>query len=248
MSVHALPVPAALDRWLAGIWRHEAGGASVRVLPDGCHDILFDLEHGTARVIGPMRTAAVVRVAATARWLGVRFHPGVSALFFGALASELADASVLLAELARPALCALAEQLGEPSARSRSAALLASAFSDPHARQRATDPRLARAARRVQASHGAVAVRELARDVGVTERQLERLFLERIGLGPKLFSRIARLEHALGLLAAAEGRHAELAARAGYSDEPHFTREVRALAGLCPSELARERRVGFVQA
>ena len=39
-----------------------------------------------------------------------------------------------------------------------------------------------------------------------------------------------------------------LAAEAGYYDQAHLIREVRALAGTTPAELAREsREVGFVQ-
>src|SRR5262249_41588464 len=127
-------------------------------------------------------------------------------------------------------------------------ARLAGALADARGRQRAIDHRLARAVELSRAAHGALSVRALANAVGIGERQLERLFGERIGIRPKLFARLAGLERALGWLATSGERHAELAARAGYSDEAHFAREVHALSGLWPSELAHERRVGFVQA
>jgi AraC-like DNA-binding protein len=57
-------------------------------------------------------------------------------------------------------------------------------------------------------------------------------------LGPKTFQRIGRLQRFLELAAAAPGRGlAELAAEAGYADQPHLSREARALAGLTATEL-----------
>ncbi len=44
------------------------------------------------------------------------------------------------------------------------------------------------------------------------------------------------LQRAVALVRAGVGL-AEVAARAGYADQPHLSREVRALAGVSPSQL-----------
>jgi AraC-like DNA-binding protein len=67
--------------------------------------------------------------------------------------------------------------------------------------------------------------------------------LEEVGLGPKLVQRIGRLQRFLAL-AESQGhpyRLAWLAQAAGYADQAHLNREVRALAGVTPRELLSER-------
>ncbi|MER6878168.1 helix-turn-helix domain-containing protein, partial [Amycolatopsis sp. NPDC000673] len=52
--------------------------------------------------------------------------------------------------------------------------------------------------------------------------------------GPATYRRILRLQRAIAL-APATATLADLAVAAGYSDQPHLTRECRALTGLTPS-------------
>ena len=54
-------------------------------------------------------------------------------------------------------------------------------------------------------------------------------------MGPKVFGRLLRLRHAVEQLGRAD--LAAVAAECGFSDQAHFTREVRALTGLTPTEL-----------
>jgi AraC-like DNA-binding protein len=88
---------------------------------------------------------------------------------------------------------------------------------------------------------------QIASRMALSERQLERLFRERIGLAPKVFARIARLRYAGRLQTNGEAPSAAVALRAGYADQAHFVRECRSLFGVTPAVIARERRVGFVQ-
>lgn len=83
------------------------------------------------------------------------------------------------------------------------------------------------------------AVHEVAKRVDVSERQLARRFVERVGVSPRTFGRVRRLQRA-ALEMQRGARLAEVAAMVGYADQPHFTREVTALAGTTPSGLARE--------
>ena len=82
---------------------------------------------------------------------------------------------------------------------------------------------------------------DVAERVGLSTRQLRRALLAEVGLGPKTFQRIGRLQRFLAL--ARSGRAdglAELAAHSGYADQPHLSREARALSGLTPVELLAE--------
>ena len=63
-----------------------------------------------------------------------------------------------------------------------------------------------------------------------------------IGLGPKALQRVARLHRFLALAERPGARQLAVAAvEAGYADQSHLTREVRALSGLPPAALLAER-------
>jgi AraC-like DNA-binding protein len=81
-----------------------------------------------------------------------------------------------------------------------------------------------------------LAVAGLSVELGLSERQLRRRCLDLFGYGPKVLDRVLRLERAL---AAARGGEAfaRVAAGAGYADQAHLAREVRALAGVPLTEL-----------
>lgn len=81
-------------------------------------------------------------------------------------------------------------------------------------------------------------VAEVADEVGLSERQMRRRSLDAFGYGPKTLARILRLQRALELLRAGEPA-ASTAARAGYSDQPHLSRDARRLTGVPLSRLVR---------
>jgi AraC-like DNA-binding protein len=78
----------------------------------------------------------------------------------------------------------------------------------------------------------------VADTLGVSRRQLERSFVRQIGLTPAAVSRIARFQRAVAALSRGTTL-ADAAAVGGYADQPHLTRETRALAGITPGTLCR---------
>jgi AraC-like DNA-binding protein len=89
-----------------------------------------------------------------------------------------------------------------------------------------------------------VQVSTVARDLGLSERQLHRRCAAAVGYGPVLLRRVLRFRRFVSRVDAGEvtGDLAVLAAEAGYADQAHLTRESRELAGLPPAALARLRR------
>jgi methylphosphotriester-DNA--protein-cysteine methyltransferase len=98
------------------------------------------------------------------------------------------------------------------------------------------------AARRLSAGGAGAAVRSLAADLGLSERQLRRRCHAAVGYGPKTLDRVLRFRRFLDLAGADPGRDlALLALDAGYADQAHLTRECSRLAGLTPAALMRDR-------
>jgi AraC-like DNA-binding protein len=230
-------------------WRFDGSGRPHRVVPDGCMDFLFDLDDDRGGiVIGPMAKAKIVRLRAGARIFAVRFRPGAASLYVDAVARELCDRDCPVTDVTPAARFRLADRILEAHDDADRCRVLGDFLLGGARRVRPADARVGRAIDLIASSRGAAPVNEVARRVAVGERQLERLFLERVGVGPKYFARIARLRYAGELLCGPSERHAALAVRAGYADQAHFVRECRSIFGDTPTVIARERRVGFVQA
>lgn len=105
--------------------------------------------------------------------------------------------------------------------------------------------------RPMYAANGWVQVAQLTEQLHITERQLERMFREQVGLSPKQFLRTIRFRSLLKAMQ--QQPHAtltQLAYDAGYYDQPHFNREFRMLAGITPKQYmtqARRLALNFMQ-
>ncbi|HKT02169.1 MAG TPA: helix-turn-helix domain-containing protein, partial [Rugosimonospora sp.] len=77
-----------------------------------------------------------------------------------------------------------------------------------------------------------------ASTVGWAPRRLHRWCEDAFGYGPKTLARILRLHRALDLAHAGEAP-ALVAAVAGYADQAHLSREVKALSGVTLGALLR---------
>ena len=83
-----------------------------------------------------------------------------------------------------------------------------------------------RAVAEINHRSGNVKVRELAASCNLSERQLERLFVEQVGITPKLYARIQRFRSVLDHLQGFERPNlADIAASYGYTDQSHLARD-----------------------
>lgn len=100
-------------------------------------------------------------------------------------------------------------------------------------------PEATRAWDLLERSHGLLPVAQVAARVGWSGRHLAARFTAEYGVGPKQAARLMRFEHARAL---AEAGHplADVAARCGYADQAHLTRDWRSLAGRTPAEARGE--------
>ena len=81
----------------------------------------------------------------------------------------------------------------------------------------------------------------VAAESGLSRRRFIEVFVEEVGVTPKLYLRLARFNRVLGcVFGTADVDWAEIAYLHGYADQSHFNREFREFAGLTPSQyLAR---------
>ncbi|RKQ87570.1 AraC family transcriptional regulator [Solirubrobacter pauli] len=235
--------PPDLAEAVACVWSSVSRGGVI--LPDGCVDLVW---RGDGLVVaGPATKPARAGVPAGVPVFGVRFRIGAAGTGLGTPAAELADLSVDAGEV-------LGRDASERVAEGGLPALLGLV----RERLAPVDP-IARAAALAMA-RPETRVAELARAVGLSERQLRRRFLDAVGYGPKTLGRVLRFQRFLALAAEERGEGAAPAGRrgtrrdispgtrsavdlarlaldAGYADQAHLTREARRLSGRTPAEL-----------
>jgi AraC-like DNA-binding protein len=89
-------------------------------------------------------------------------------------------------------------------------------------------------------------LRQLAAHVGLSERTLRRRCLDAFGYGFKTLDRVLRFQRFFRLAARPENHNlADMAARAGYADQAHMTREVRRMSGISAGEFVTHAQGGL---
>jgi AraC-like DNA-binding protein len=233
--------PAPLARHLVCTWTQRIGPGEAchpqRVLPDGCADLVW-IGAAAPVVVGPATRTVVAPLPAGAIVIGARFCPGLAPCLLGVPASELLDRELPLLDLWGPAADRLSAQLAEAEGAAAKLAVLEAALARRPVNAGRADP-LVVAAIAWLARRPAGRVGELSRTIGISDRQLHRRFRATVGYGPKTLQRILRFQRLLALARGTGGRFgpAALALEAGYADQAHMSREVRALAGRPPSAL-----------
>jgi AraC-like DNA-binding protein len=209
--------PSRLPHVIA--WRNRVppGSRGTRILPDGCLDLIW--QDGEVLVAGPDTVTEVSTARAGSRFAALRFAAGTGPMVLGVPADELTDREVPLADLWPAALVRRVAEADDPLAALEEVAA---------ARWRPPDPAMVAVATAARAGRPVAAI---ADSLGLSARHLQRRCRTAFGYGPKTLARIMRLQRALAL--ARRGRpFADVSAAAGYADQAHLSREVKALAGV----------------
>lgn len=236
-AVARLPEPR-LRPFVSGYsgFRTRPGPSRRRFFPLAQTTVIIDFAGPVRLVSGPRATPAVYEDG----WRrGVAFGltpAGVFALL-GMPMSELTGVTGPLEDLLGRRAGPLVEELGEAPDWAARFAILDDRLSAWLAPDRTPDALVTRAWWRLQEPAGRLTIEALAGELGASRRYLELGFRRQIGLPPKTVARITRFQHTAYALSRPSATLAAAAASGGFADQPHFTREVRAMSGVTPTEL-----------
>ncbi|MBD1866263.1 AraC family transcriptional regulator [Cyanobacteria bacterium FACHB-471] len=176
------------------------------------------------------------RVAA----MGVHFKPGGNAAFFKLPAGELHNQIISLEELWQGRATELREKLLEtPTLSTRFLVLEQFLLTMVQSPERC--PAVDFALREFKRSP-IPTVRTVTEQIGFSDRHFNQLFRDQVGLTPKRYCRVQRLQQVLHLL---KGKKQvdwmEIAFTCGYFDQAHFIHDFRAFAHCTPTEYLTQR-------
>ncbi|MET7466866.1 helix-turn-helix transcriptional regulator [Nonomuraea sp. NPDC005501] len=220
------PAPGLAGRVVCE-WSHvsEARGTQL-VVPDGCVDLIWG--PGGLFVAGPDTGPMPAPMRPGDRYAGIRFRPGATGEVFGVPVHWLRDERVTLASLDAPAWRPVLSPDSPQNALADRLRLMRAAVT---ARIRETAPADPAAPALVAALRSGSSVREAARELGFSERQLHRRSVAGFGYPPKTLQRVVRFQHALRLARSGVAL-AEVAAASGYADQAHLSHDVKRLSGV----------------
>ncbi len=187
---------------------------------------------------GLHRRHALVGSIGSALCLQVDMTPLAARRLFGLPMAELTDAVIEVDDLPGHWLAELVDRLAETRCWADRFDLVDRVFSARLGAAPPPSPIALRAWLRLRQCGGNGSISAIAAELEVSRMRLHRLFLDGIGLAPKTAARLCRFEAAVAAMQRGEPL-AELAADAGYFDQPHFNRECLAFAGERPTALRR---------
>lgn len=244
--VHVAPSPSAARAVEALIGYEVAGDVPHVAIPHPQIDLLFRFgaRGGVdAHAFGARAHVHRKTPRGVVRTVSARIRLGATEAILGIPAKEIAGRIVALDDLWGPAAARETfDRLAHANSALESTRIVDSVLAERVMTARATSAAeslvLEAAGKLVHAPVNAV-----ADALGVSERHLRRVFLERTGLRPKTFAKLVRFRRAVE---AARGERAagwaEIAVTAGYYDQAHLIAEFRAIAGTTPRALLAELR------
>jgi len=260
MHLRRSPRPA-LRPFVESLWTTDerdappaVGSGREHVLPTGMMHVVFRLAEDPLRlfngvddgvgetvgvaVVGGARASFYAREVTTPVCaVGAQLRPGAAQALFHFDADELAGRHTRLDDLWSQSAASIREQLCETPSLEQRLDLLDAILSERLPAVRGVHPAVAQALQQFSMAPGRI--RDVVRDTGYSHRTFISLYRRAVGLTPKSYCRVLRFQRTLPGLFAANVSQVDVAAEAGYSDQPHFSREFREFAGLAPRDYVR---------
>lgn len=239
-----LQLPAtALSPYVSHYWLSRNNRDTEHlILPDGCVDVVYGVggvTFGLAYGVATRKSFCVM--TPDFHYLGICFRPGQSRHFLKFAQNHLTDSSLSITGLAGLSPESFADEIASGEAFQR----LDKALLDWVARQPIESNAVDVALATIDRCIGYVSIENVASQVGVSRRQLERYFLRDVGISPKNYARIRRWQYTFGLLRSRRSMAlADIAQVAGYADQSHMSRDFRYFFGQSPGSVAVD---AFVQ-
>ncbi len=252
------PPPPPLGEFIHHFWNstYAPSHPQVRILPRGTVELVINLSEDEIRIYDSAQSTNCLRFPGIvlsgaytaaldldpmqhASILGVHFRPGGAFPFFGAAVGELVNRHVALENLWGTAANELRERLCAAATPQQRFQILANAL-ESRLRRDSAHPAVALALGIWGPAGIGDTVEAVANRVGLSQRRFIQVFTAQVGLTPKRFSRVLRLQHARAMVRqSATPNWSQVAHGCGYYDQSHLIRDFQELARLSPTDYLR---------
>lgn len=213
-------------------------------VPDGCIDILFtcDANSPYAEICGSVLRPEKVLTQPSSYYFGVRFFPGECIVDKNVNIKEVINNKILLTDVFD------IHDVYEKIVTSRDFMSQVSIFLSFYKKllksfDTKPDSTLLKnhMLNRIIETKGKIRVKELAWEIGYSERHINQKFIDYFGISPKVFSKIIRFQHVLNQLNqfnshTVQGSLIDIAQDAGYYDQSHMYKDFSEFSNNSPGQ------------
>ncbi|MGP4099609.1 helix-turn-helix transcriptional regulator [Nonomuraea sp. KM90] len=254
MAIHSLPTqpqaepyqmisrlpPQHLRPYVLG-WagfRTRAGEPAPpsRMLPLNAATLIVDFTGMGPIVTGPRATTTFSARTPWRHGVAVGLTPAGMAALTGTPVREVAGTTARLEDLLGARAEELTDRLIAPASWADRFRLLEERLTAWLRPDAGRDDLIMHAWWRLQEPSGPPTIGSLADELGVSRRHIELGFRRLVGLSPKTVARIARFQRTVDTLRRPSATLGDAVA-CGYADQPHLTREIRAMTQMTPKQL-----------
>lgn len=257
MHYQEIKPPAALQHLVRFFWVLEYNGApefpvQYKLLAEGFPGLVFFFRNQYGAINGQTTEHRTFSMVGNFKMMGAYLYPYALPLLFKIPSGEFTHQHIPLNELYKTEFKDLQEKILESVTDVQGVHILSEYLYNKSIRATGTNDKFHQCILHVINQYGNVEVDQLARQTGISNRQLERKFSAFVGLSPKVFSRLMRFHTSLRFIKSDTiSSLTDIAYAAGYFDQSHFIREFKTFAGLSPGEYfnlpAHNRADNFIQ-
>lgn len=244
-----------LSYFVENLWYYDdldVSHTKEKLLPNGVVELIIDLQDDGPKklydnrdlnrssnfrrvwISGMQTEYLVIGAAKGSSMMGAHFRTGGAAPFFGFPISELTGSVVELDLIWKREILSLREQLLEAPSVARKFDLLEQ-YLLAKARSRLEPDLTVSAALNTLRTWPVLSLRDLSARLGLSQKQMIARFDARVGLTPKLTSRVFRFQKVLKTVHGKRNPDwAAVALDCGYYDQPHLIHEFQEFAGVSP--------------
>jgi AraC-like DNA-binding protein len=268
--LHRLHFPKPpLSYFVENIWYYSDAHLAYpreKILPDGAIELIIDLDDWPKRIfpdevtsdtfrtvkkawISGERTRYLVIGTDNTHMIGIRFRPGGAYPFFGFPISELSESVTELDLIWGRLIYGIRDELLEIESPEGKLLRFEAFLLEQVKRSLEPNRAISFAVQQLQHSPQFLAIRDLANQIGITQKHLITQFERVVGLRPKSFARVVKFNKVLHTIEEAKQvEWTSIAYECGYYDQAHFIKEFHVFSGVNPSTYLTQRGdyVGYI--
>ena len=246
----------SLSRYVKYYWTctHDSDALEV-MYPTGCVEFCIDITSGdTVRHRGE-RSIIVPRMEVLGHWtiptratikkgntcLITRFHPYAGFLFFPNPVSDFTNESIDLCDIFSKESTEFYHRLMEQPLLEQKVKVLEAFLIERLVRSRKGQEKIGlveELCNSICRNDQSFNMEHLAAEFQFSERYIQKLFLNYVGITPRSFFAVQRFNRSLELVRSANMSLTNIAYECGYYDQAHFIKEFKSYTGMTPSQIA----------
>lgn len=235
--------------------------AKQLIIPDGCIEMIFILGDDVKRytsdmnfiiqprqmVLGQITEQFYIEPTGHVNTFAIRFYPFGFANFVSIPIKKLANKETLLRSLfGQKDSNELSSQMSKASDTKQRIKIAETFLLEKLKSKTTVDNIITKTVDTMLMMNGAETIASILKNDLSKRRQLERKFLNKVGISPKKLSKVIRLQAALKMLLDETPENlTKVAYDSEYYDQAHFTKDFKEFTGITPKEFLRDDKMAL---